>query len=334
MNRIFYLDILKLVAALAVIMLHVSCYYCFIPNWSGDWLIGCILDSACRWCVPIFFMASGVVFIQKEEMPTNRIWIKYIPHLLIVFIIWNIFYTAGLDPLISMLKGDVIDWHFEPVELLHPYTHLWFLPVLIVMYIMVPLFKAIRDNLRLIRYMLLVWFICICISCFAPDILGVARAGWLVNYSGLFLLGYYLHRVDFTKKKRTIICIIGAISLLFTIAVTTYSKYSCGIFNQKYFEYLAPNVVVMAASIFVGFKYLPSMNPRFQKIIQALSPLQLGIYVIHFACIVLLQRPHFFQLLPNIAILQIVVVFIVTTLVSICGAWVLNKIPFVRKIIV
>lgn len=68
MQRILYLDILKGVSIFFVIMLHMSgpCV-CEESLGSTYWWIGNILDSICRFTVPVFVMVSGALFLNPSK---------------------------------------------------------------------------------------------------------------------------------------------------------------------------------------------------------------------------------------------------------------------------
>ena len=67
-NRAYYLDVLRIIATLAVIMLHVSA-----QNWdtvdvhSFAWHVFNFFDSLVRWAVPVFIMISGAVFLDNDR---------------------------------------------------------------------------------------------------------------------------------------------------------------------------------------------------------------------------------------------------------------------------
>ena len=56
-QRIISFDLLRIVAAFAVIMIHTSGQW--FGELSPEWEFANIYDSLSRWCVPVFIMISG-----------------------------------------------------------------------------------------------------------------------------------------------------------------------------------------------------------------------------------------------------------------------------------
>ena len=67
-EKIIWIDNLRVIATIAVIMLHVSApilyKYGSISNYI--WNIGNLFDGMVRWCVPIFFMLSGALLLNED----------------------------------------------------------------------------------------------------------------------------------------------------------------------------------------------------------------------------------------------------------------------------
>ena len=59
-NRIYYLDILRVMACIAVIVTHASFSYVMADFGSFNFIVGNIADSLSRIGVPLFVMISGL----------------------------------------------------------------------------------------------------------------------------------------------------------------------------------------------------------------------------------------------------------------------------------
>ena len=54
-KRLAYIDVLRLVAIFAVVVLHVAARaIAKAPPYSPGWMTGLVLDSLSRWSVPVF----------------------------------------------------------------------------------------------------------------------------------------------------------------------------------------------------------------------------------------------------------------------------------------
>lgn len=67
MKRILYLDILRIMAIIAVVMLHVSAQRFYVSFPSYEWEIRMFFNSMVRWGVPIFVMISGALFLDPQK---------------------------------------------------------------------------------------------------------------------------------------------------------------------------------------------------------------------------------------------------------------------------
>ena len=65
-GRIYYLDILRVIACISVIMIHSSAEYVIKDIGSFNFWIGNILDGLSRIGVPLFVMISGTLLLDKN----------------------------------------------------------------------------------------------------------------------------------------------------------------------------------------------------------------------------------------------------------------------------
>lgn len=78
-------DLLRSIACIMVVMLHVSAFYWTkLSPESPEWRALNFYDSLTRSSVPLFFMISGVFMLSKEQT-IKRLYRKNILHLIIVF---------------------------------------------------------------------------------------------------------------------------------------------------------------------------------------------------------------------------------------------------------
>ena len=67
-GRLAYAELLRVVAMLAVIVLHVSGGWLeSLPVGTTDWHALNMWDSLCRWCVPVFVMCSGMFLLDPPK---------------------------------------------------------------------------------------------------------------------------------------------------------------------------------------------------------------------------------------------------------------------------
>ena len=92
-ERARYIDSLRVLAAIAVVIIHVSAHNYTSPVTSTAWHIVMFYDGCSRWAVPVFVMISGTVFLKlKADISVKDLVCKYTYRLLRVFFLWSLFY--------------------------------------------------------------------------------------------------------------------------------------------------------------------------------------------------------------------------------------------------
>ena len=97
MNRIVYIDFLKLIAVFGVIIIHVTAppITKLLPFGSFDWYVNFGFNRISRFSVPMFFMLSGVFFLApKKSISIKSIWVVYIKRIIIAFLFFSSIYAA------------------------------------------------------------------------------------------------------------------------------------------------------------------------------------------------------------------------------------------------
>lgn len=86
-QRDYNMDLLRILASLMVIVIHVSAYnFLDTPTKSIEWLSYDMYDSIVRSAVPIFLMISGAFFLNdKIQNNLKKLYTKNIFKLVLVF---------------------------------------------------------------------------------------------------------------------------------------------------------------------------------------------------------------------------------------------------------
>ena len=85
----------KIIAAFAVIMLHISSYFLYNSYLDFNWWTANLFDSSARWCVPVFVMISGYLLLSPEKNYTTLdFYKKRINRIIIPLIFWTVFFLA------------------------------------------------------------------------------------------------------------------------------------------------------------------------------------------------------------------------------------------------
>lgn len=346
-DRVIYLDVLRLAAMAAVVVIHVSASQFYnIAHTSQFWMIHAVYNSLARWAVPVFVMISGAVFLNKERnITTKKILTKYISRLVVVYFVWSIIYLIfrmtiqGYTAPMNELIKQVLEGHY----------HLWYIPMLIGLYLIVPVLRYITENKKMTEYYLLL----ILLFTFAiPSFLELMQlidgrvyvAGNIVienlqlnmlsGYIGYFVLGKYLDDISFSRTSLKKVYLAGFISFIYTAVLTIVSSHSYGYAYIGFFKNMSLNVLLESVSIFLFVKASCNSlsNNKAKKIFLRLAKYTFGVYLIHVIVRDIINT-YLFTTVSFNPVLSIPIMSLLTVLISMVLSSLLSKIPLINRIL-
>jgi surface polysaccharide O-acyltransferase-like enzyme len=346
---ISYINILRTIAIIGVIIVHSAGPLLSITDNESYWWTGNVYDGLVRWCVPVFVMISGALLLNPEKNDSLQVFLnKRASKIILPFIFWILFYEAW------KYRGDLgnvsIPAAIKEMMSGSVYFHLWFLYMIVGIYLITPLIQIIIRNSSktIIEYYLIIWFITSSLFTLFPYLLDV-RIGlqlpYFTGYLGYFILGYYLHRFSMPSKINKLIYAGGAGGLLITLIGTYIGTKRAGIFDGYFYEYHSPNTVLASIAIFVLFKNIDwdSLFPkdgRFMKWITSISIASFGIYLIHPLVMDILKSHKMMNLIGFKINYQLIhpvigtpVTIILVLLVSHLIISIMRKIPFIQRLV-
>lgn len=352
-NRHQYLDLIRVVSCVLIICTHVSAVdFSTFPVNSLNWNILNIFNCIGINGVPLFFMISGALILHKDyQISLKKLWIQKIGRLLAAYYVTLFFYN-----LLPFLKGYVpFQWEIIKEDLIEAVLyekgiyHLWFLPVLVVLYFLAPILKEAFQTKKICAYYLILFAV---IGALLPTLLffdlpgpirrfvthyqGKASLFMVVGYIGYFVLGHYLHSYleELSGRKVLFIWLTTGAALLFTILTGGYFSLKQGSPSSLTNTPLSLNVLISSSGIYILFKHYCS-RIHFSKgfdLIKKLSKYTFGIYLFH--PFVLGNIPlitNLGQWLPGSFFLTILQVALTGFLTFVIVA-VIKKIPLLTKI--
>lgn len=346
-KRIVYFDYLRLIATFAVVTLHVTaqCWYTADPR-TFEWNIYNLYDGANRWGVPVFVMISGALFLGRKQ-PLKRILRVHVLKMVIVFAFWSSLYALwGYGVTGSIKNINELIW-----ELIVGRFHLWFLPMIAGLYIIVPFLYKIIEDKKSTLYFLILSFIfsflipqCIIIlglvfhehdglSQALSKFLSNANIHFMLGYSSYFILGHVIHNTELSKNQVRGIYFTGVLGLLFTIVASAYVSIRQEAPYHFYGNFTVNTLLVAIAVFTFGKTYLNGMLRPCGKtnLLMYLSKCSFGVYLIHL--LVLDTFRVFLKLTPQSfnPFLSVPVISLLVYCISFLLSYVLNKVPFVNR---
>lgn len=289
-GRIRYLEGLRAIAIVAVVVIHAAITeWHELPPGSARWEALNWINSVLRFCVPVFFMISGALFLAPErELSLRTLWRRNIPRLLVAFACWSLFfalvevYGPGGSRDLGELAQRFFTGHF----------HLWFLLALTGMYLVLPLLRAIvRDRAT-------AWYFVALAGPFAfvlplleqlpvvgevlSEVLGTMRVQLVLGYSAYFVLGHLLSRIELSRGRLRWIAATGALGAASTGLGTSLVSRAEGASDELFLDFLTPGVALASVAVFcLARACWGDERGRLPPIAAALAANSLGIYLVH-----------------------------------------------------
>ncbi len=334
------LDIARIVAIAAVVMIHVSSG--FVTNnelGSLKFVWGNIFDSISRIGVPLFIMTSGALLLDEEkQFSIKDLFSKRLPQIVFLLIAWSAIYAVGYNIAIPLLKGESISIKSFVASFALGHYHLWYLYMQIGLYLALPFLRAIvcKKNKNLV---LLYLVISLLTQFTIPVIKAVSlqldflahlitllekfQLGFFNVYISYFLAGWYIVHIGISKKIKFALYGAAIFSLLAMIVYVNFTKdYSNA--------YANPGVLVFVYAVGVFLVINTIKAPKVNSVVSTLSKSSFGIYVVH---VVLLDVVTLILPKSIIAPIYMLVCWVMTFLISLLVTFILSKIPYIKKIV-
>ncbi len=148
--RSLSLDILRILACMAVITIHTPSLghiEHLAEVGTSAWMKYIIPLSLSKWSVPVFMMLTGAFLIDPNRpFSYARLYRWRIPHILVVLVVWSLFYMG------------IVDHCFHYCTLTDQH-HFWYLGMLVGLYLIIPMLRALVRDHKAIRCFCYTWLI-------------------------------------------------------------------------------------------------------------------------------------------------------------------------------
>ncbi len=335
-------DLLRIVAACMVVLLHTAgAKWDAVPHNSLDWAALNVYNSLVRAAVPLFFMLSGA-FLLKKEINIKKLYLKKILPLTVIYVVWSCLYAVDTVGLTYLFRTSPVTLIKTAVE---SHYHLWFIPALIGLYILLPVLYAVvhYESGKYTRYILFCFFVwqilSATLSAFFPEnglirsILGIIPVE-LTQCSGYMFLGHYLaNQKQIRIKSRTALLLFFA-TAAFSAAITQIDALFKGEASDVLYSCFALPVFFEAILLFLCFQNIKTTrfsSPRASAVVTTLSSLTFGIYLIHPFILDKLETIFKLHPLSFSPILSVPAIMLILTVLSAAITLVMTRIPVIKR---
>lgn len=319
-DRKIYLSLARVICALAVVMIHTNgCFYEF--NVDRCWTWANIIESGLGFAVPVFIMVSGATLMDySKRYSTKEYFKKRVVKTVIPYLVWSII-------------GNVLD--VSGIFFVY-----YFFLNLFGVYLCIPLFSFIKDAYKekVVTYVVLISFV---FNYFLPFFCTVTGINYvfkipfdLANGFLIYaLVGYLIYKKDISFKWRLLSYICSLIGFVLHIGGTYLYSIEAGAIDSTFRGYTNFPCLLASVGIFVFIKQVGQQikSEKVIKVVEWLSGYTFPVYLIHFYVIELIMEVVFKDYV-HLMIYKLTTPFL-TIAISIGIAWLIRKIPVIRKIL-
>lgn len=346
-----FLDVLRVLATCAVVLMHVLTGATdvtdasIVPEYRS--LLLSVMDLV-TWCVPIFLLISGYLFLNPKRTLTYPVMIKkYCRRIALAILLFGVPYAASeLVVAERTFRIRMIPEALKMTLMGHTWSHMWYLYLILFLYLITPLLKKVLRVLPVwgVAAVMAVIFLGSSVAPFLNKVLDVNSIPVLPD-GGVYFL-YYLCGYFFAVRE---VCVDKGRNVWLTAAVAVLalgmilSRTLAGFSIQMAYNY--PFTVLLAVLLFAA-----GWNGSIKKYRipwQEAGALSFAVYLVHPVYVNLLYK--FVKITPftvleqcgvqsvaagqAVLILLLAAFCLVVLALATATAWVLRKIPVLRKFV-
>ena len=346
-----FLDVLRVLATCAVVLMHVLTGATdvtdasIVPEYRS--LLLSVMDLV-TWCVPIFLLISGYLFLNPKRTLTYPVMIKkYCRRIALAILLFGVPYAASeLVVTERTFRIRMIPEALKMTLMGHTWSHMWYLYLILFLYLITPLLKKVLRVLPVwgVAAVMAVIFLGSSVAPFLNKVLDVNSIPVLPD-GGVYFL-YYLCGYFFAVRE---VCVDKGRNVWLTAAVAVLalgmilSRTLAGFSIQMAYNY--PFTVLLAVLLFAAGWNGSIKKHRLPW--QEAGALSFAVYLVHPVYVNLLYK--FVKITPftvleqcgvqsvaagqAVLILLLAAFCLVVLALATATAWVLRKIPVLRKFV-
>ncbi len=322
-NRYVYLDGIRVLAAMLVIVVHVIEPLALLyPMGSKRYVILRLLSAVSLNCNLLFVMISGALLLGWKEEGWGEFFKKRFLKVLLPLAVYGMFYLKGC----CISKADLISWISYGIQTFISGDfvkgrHLWLIYVLLGLYITVIPFRYMLREMKedAKKALAIVILLCLLVDTIGKLIgIEVGISAFLGSWAGIFIMGYLINQ-PWMRKYDIMLLIAGVIALAVSgWVVKTHENCMEIIANQSILSML------MSAAIFATFLRGDKLLALFGRFLAVVSRYSYSIILIHWYILIRVVYNGYFSSHMS-QYLQVVLPIIWCILLSVAAAWVIDR---------
>ena len=333
-----YLNTLRALATVAVILIHVSSPLVNM-TWMRNmpyWWVGNVADSAVRFGVPIFLMISGATMLGRSYKITD-FYKRRLSRVFIPFIFWLAFYVGYrwlmLSPTQQNNETGFTQWAWDLFLHEGVSKHFWYVYMILFIYAALPLLSAFVRKLNVSQLTIgtLVWVFVAIAGSSMPFNAYNWETDYITKFSGYFLhtayvlLGYLLSQLPVWNKKYLAIGIF-ILTIVISAVYTFWLSNESNKLNLTIYSYLSFNTFAQSAAVFMIFSGLKVKQNFLSRIISTISNYSYGIYLVHIMVIGILFRNGIYWKITH-PVFSLIILTLSVLFLSWATIFIIRKIP-------
>jgi surface polysaccharide O-acyltransferase-like enzyme len=287
-----WVDLARVAAILAVIAIHVASPLVIRPSHPTSWWFGNLVESAARWCVPVFVMISGALLLTSARTADPvPFYLRRFARLGPAMLVWIPAYLV-----FGHVVNDVpatLDEAARSVLAGRPFYHLYFLFVIAGLYLIAPWLEPLvarGDRDRLTTAVIVATAIAMADGIILVFGIGGPNAAtrWL-PFVGYFLAGALIRDIPATPTRIRLAAVVAVAGILATAIGTgiLVGPLGQGLGRGRYlYEYPSVTTVPTSLAVFALLVWLgPGINERLgsrsRRLVASAAAASFGIYLVH-----------------------------------------------------
>lgn len=290
-----YLDLVRIIACILVVGVHVSAMNLYdLPVTGINFQIMNAFDCISILGVPLFAMVSGSLMLSEEhDSLLKKLYLGKVCKTVILYFLFLIFYN-----IVRVVENGMV-WNIENIkqEIIleslfgRGIYHLWFLPMIAMLYVITPFIKGFVQDKKLCMLYLSIYFV---IEILLPttfqfeypykSILYHLDLQYphliFTGYLGYYVLGFFLHKHTRNLKKWEMV-FVAAFGMLIMLAEILICNWDSVRREEPSAIVNNPLLAFTFLSSACVFLLIRQLQFKREKTLTILSSLTLGIYLIH-----------------------------------------------------